>query len=119
MATKHTPGPWQLINEGSSVATADNECNIVAVIFGDDKQCKLDDRLKSNALLIAAAPDLLEALKLALSSLETAWHEIDGEWGPIMSEFGDLEGAVSRGHCSTDAIRAARSAIAKATGEKI
>jgi hypothetical protein len=113
--SKHTPGPWFVTEGGQYIEAARYEHGgrqIVGKPQGDNPE-----QWNANARLMAAAPELLEALKLALSSLETAWHEIDGEWGPIISEFGDLEGAVSQGHCSTDAIRAARSAIAKATGE--
>jgi hypothetical protein len=140
--SKHTPGPWKWVVEYEDdnfeivredfessleedgdvrlITEATVRCTSVATAWcdrsGDWKgiAVSVDD-----ARLIAAAPELLECLINAVQSLETAWHEIDGEWGPIMDEFGDLEGAVSQGHCSTDAIRAARAAIAKATGKEI
>lgn len=62
---KHTPGPWvvQEYSDGFGVsAIADDDleaiCTMIVPINGDEE---------SNARLIAAAPELLEALELALS----------------------------------------------------
>jgi hypothetical protein len=60
--------------------------------------------------------ELLEALKAALETMEKDWRHIDLE-GPVMSAFGDLEGAVANSHPSTDTIRKSRAVIAK-QGEK-
>ena len=62
--TKHTPGPWEAVTSTEKVLdTVINE-------FGDPI-CQLHnggfnfkpDNIEANAALIAAAPDLLEALK--------------------------------------------------------
>lgn len=99
--SKHTPGPWEVHPLAPlSVHQPEFECWI--------------PQNKADARLIAAAPDLLAALKEALSAMESDWHRIDGEWGPTMSEFGDLESAVSEYHWSAIAIGIARAAIAKA-----
>ena len=95
MSTQHTPGPWELV-------PASGRCPWPAVIRGEtggflvhgiSKQlCEADARL------IAAAPDLLEALKLCesnISSLLASAHpKVYGEWLTVV-----------------------RAAIAKATGE--
>jgi hypothetical protein len=51
---EHTPGPWK-IGKDTRVIGADSE----VVCFGNSA----NDKNKANARLIAAAPELLEALK--------------------------------------------------------
>lgn len=60
--TKHTPGPWSfemqefgavIVSDGSSIATA----------FASKVISGAELPMEANARLIAAAPDLLEALK--------------------------------------------------------
>lgn len=90
-AAKHTPGPWS-VNDRRDSGVMNNgvyvmaDRNFVRVFneWGDDEM------QLANARLIAAAPELLEALKAAVD-------EVDGTF-----PFAFLE--------------AARSAIAKATG---
>ena len=98
-----TPGPWML----RTTPTSAGLCHIVsaadwrgAFIYGDGIRKGVDDalpkaqELAANARLIAAAPDLLEALK----------------WMVLRTE----EGGYPDGKC----LEEARAAIAKATGEK-
>lgn len=74
--TKHTPGPWLF----RTAPTSAGICHIVsaagwrgAFIYGDGIREAVDDaipraqELAANARLIAAAPELLEACKAALS----------------------------------------------------
>lgn len=58
--SKHTPGPWAVANVGwvASLATDQTICGMYAVKSGFDHT-----ETDANARLIAAAPDLLEALK--------------------------------------------------------
>jgi hypothetical protein len=106
MSEQHTPGPWQWSHNGAS--THDTHC---IEISGGDRignvaYCQsytgdgYDDRSETiaNARLIAAAPELLEALQAIVKSL--ADH--------------DDEGMVE--HAAQ--MVAARAAIAKATGEQ-
>jgi hypothetical protein len=87
--SKHTPGPWK---ESKNVmeqpviesVRPDNDAFIICQTFGPDKH--------DNARLIAAAPELLEALRTAL----------DASWNGPMPDYARDE---------------ARAAIAKATGE--
>jgi hypothetical protein len=91
--SKHTPGPWHYFE------TEDGRCRvkplngkyIVAECSAMEPQC---EEQGSNARLIAAAPDLLEALRRLLDS-------------------GDVRDAAEKG-----ALAAARAAIAKAEGPK-
>lgn len=72
--SKHTPGPW-VIGESDSRgihcvdARDPNRAGIIELceVFGVQQDDKEDDVSRANARLIAAAPDLLEALKLAVN----------------------------------------------------
>lgn len=99
---KHTPGPWNYLdfgfNEGNEViyGRETTQRPIAEAIHWLD-QSESHAQVKANARLIAAAPELLEAL-LALDDLRGAWSPPD------------------------DVIKAAwskcRAAIAKATGDQ-
>jgi hypothetical protein len=82
---KHTPGTWH--SHGTAVWSG---AKLVAVVYGDDPNCKPDGRMKANAHLIAAAPELLNALT-------------------VLADVAERKGIP----CD-----AARAAIAKATGEQ-
>lgn len=58
MTTKHTPGPWVIGKHDHDVVMVDTASGTaICDVYGDS-----DDR-PANAHLIAAAPDLLEALE--------------------------------------------------------
>ena len=64
---KHTPGPWEVGTEGSEIGAVycDNSLGSrVAIVFGKGQEYTAFSRTEeeANASLIAAAPDLLEAL---------------------------------------------------------
>ena len=93
---QHTPGPWKLAGYDKGKSIYED------VHFGNDKQdtiCRLffheipiaDEQVRANARLIAAAPELLEAL-----------------YDVMQCFVGDDENKVAQ---------RARAAIAKATGE--
>jgi hypothetical protein len=89
--SKHTPGPWRLWGSAdpSQVISA-ADCFVAQTVGGNDK---------ANARLIAAAPELLEALQ-DLFGADMEFHLMgDGKEDQIA------------------AIAKARAAIAKATGE--
>lgn len=70
--SKHTPGPW--IVDGDDISPAHDEtlgiCAISPVDVGGGKGWFRGVQTHSNAHLIAAAPDLLEALLLARQTIE-------------------------------------------------
>lgn len=80
---KHTPGPWKITDftdpdNGEVRRSAFVNCAApgeypwsIASPMGQS-----DDNRVANARLIAAAPDLLEAAKIALDSLR-AWNEMN------------------------------------------
>ena len=72
-SNKFTPGPWITESSDSNgiacVATADNLLEICEVWGSSENGISVDDESMANATLIAAAPDLLEALEKALDAL--------------------------------------------------
>jgi hypothetical protein len=109
MSAKHTPGPWKLNTARMGDKLLD--WHIAADPHGSSLPVCLSDKYSefrnaeqeiANAHLIAAAPELLEALKDAVSMLDDLKFRSDA----------DQEGAV------TEQIREANSAIAKATGDQ-
>ena len=106
MNTKHTPGPWYNSTANPHAVNKDGKGLAIgiATTHGTDDANYSDffpstEEAKANARLIAAAPELLEALVVALMDLEQAQAETHI----------DFRGSI-------DAVRAA---IAKATGETI
>lgn len=99
---KHTPGPWHVIQHGTMVVSDPNgdiEKTHIASIVGHNGDANFNaNGLEANAKLIAAAPDLLEALQ----RLQTAAYNVGGEH---VTEHQQL----------IDAADSAQAAIAKAT----
>ena len=97
--TQHTPGPWSMeYDDGVWISGPDKNANVLCDIIGriDDREAgtQITDEDLANARLIAAAPDLLEALRdLFQAEIEQADH--------ILLEL---------------AIEKARTAITKAAG---
>jgi hypothetical protein len=100
---KHTPGPWVFLEDGRT-ETPENACEPLTIcgpkaddlanVYSNDDATVSIARAQAvaNARLIAAAPDLLEAL-LNVMAMESLW----GRTGTIPDQ--------------------ARAAIAKATGQ--
>ena len=91
---KHTPGPWQIANG--------EDRRVYLINHGRDavgETVYTDTRNPANARLIAAAPDLLAALK------------------GILREHDALQMAEGRTGDRWPSATRARAAIAKATGE--
>ena len=104
MGSKHTKGPWSVVEQWTTGATiranADKPLDtLVATAHGAIFAGPPYDEMLANARLIAAAPELLEALKRALR-----WFDGDFPYG---HEEAEREGATE----------AARAAIKKARGE--
>ena len=101
--SKHTPGPWEVFDdvEGCEFPGIDNAGESIVLcgsifddggIRGDTKEERL-----ANARLIAAAPDMLEAIEETLQSV-------------VMNRMYDTI------EISRDAIELLRAALAKAKG---
>ena len=103
---KHTPGPWH--------SGGQNKCTIydkfgqrIANSFEGVLAKQVSDaQCEANACLMAAAPELLEALNIALIALEA-----------ISDEMTIGERYTSAGQHLIDALEPARDAIKSATGQ--
>ena len=74
MSAAHTPGPWKYMKRGLLVK-ADESAIIARVLFASGKRRTDVDR--ANARLIAAAPELLAALKRATQFLLDNYKDSD------------------------------------------
>jgi hypothetical protein len=97
----HTPGPWTA--KGEKVCNADEVMYVAAKNFNTINPSQ---RLDANAKLIAAAPELLQALKCALADLEGSL-EVNNNKQWYAHDW--------KAH--KQSIKDARVAIAKAIGE--
>ena len=97
---KHTPGPWGvIIGDAGPIVFSGNKGSMVATCT---KRITSTER-ESNARLIAAAPELLEALQDMIDSV-------------IVLDVTESERSLVS--AAENAIAKARSAIAKATGDE-
>jgi len=111
MTAKHTPGPWIAhkktspdCSEGTHYITC---ANGALGYWRGHKQGHTDSSWvlnKADARLIAAAPELLEALSELIAAGDNSMRPTDGDDVAAMIRFGEAE-------------KAARAAIAKATGD--
>ena len=99
--SRHTPGPWRVSMSGYSVKSNDDDMPIVANNpWGVAMRERDVPRWLNNAHLIAAAPDLLAALKAIIAAEES-----------FMADTGcECDDEVAQ------AVEVARAAIAKADG---
>ena len=99
--SKHTPGPWTIATGDGCFVVETSETKVHFIVNGETKNVDLD-----NACLIAAAPELLNAL--------CSVHR----WMDAQAD-----GQSKGGHATFDLLMLreqrdiARAAIAKATGE--
>ena len=84
--TQHTPGPWTVYTKVNSrrktadVLVRDSDQNDIAQVFGETR-----GEAETDARLIAAAPEMLDALRLALTCLDAA---ADGRLEDVKDEIG-------------------------------
>lgn len=96
--SKHTPGPWRAaVRRGYAAVASGPQTDTVMV--ADCRTVDVDlPTATANACLIAAAPDLLEALKILLADMDAEYRDRNGD-------------------ADHDGMDLARAAIAKATGQ--
>ena len=102
---KHTPGPWRSApsirgSQGERLICADDNPPLARVYFVKGQ------RAGANARLMAAAPDLLEALDLAVAILQ----EAEPRLGYAEGSLGQIE--------IEEAIETGLAALLQATGAK-
>jgi len=105
VSTKHTPGTWVLDTDpdGQLYVAQDYQGKPGGRICEVFQNCLVDPHTKhANGSLIAAAPELLEQLRVTVMYLQSACLVMDRE---------------SR-QMALETIKEARAAVAKATGEK-
>ena len=97
----HTPGPWTMgvMEEDGPWCVGNSECVALAKMTGAP-----GPHHEANARLIAAAPELLEALEKIASEESTTWDEDLMEHVPVPMDEEEM-------------AEIARNAIAKATGK--
>jgi len=95
MSAQHTPGPWEAIEWKCRAATS-----VVVVRDGQMVQIaecsgfgRMSDECIADASLIAAAPDLLEALRGVLRVADRATVEFDAARAAIAKATGQEGGA--------------------------
>jgi hypothetical protein len=110
--SKHSPGPWAIeydeVDEDWRIVSEPRNGYVAAISYyeHDEDDTPEDlatvEEVKANASLIAAAPDLLEALEMALDELMDAGFSAD----------------ISGGKPVSDALIFGADVISKAKGEK-
>lgn len=82
MEAKHTATPWKIAG-ASGTAVYGATGNMVAAIYGDDPQCRADERMIANAAFIVRACNAHDDLVKALQGLIRAGHSLNAsshEW---------------------------------------
>jgi hypothetical protein len=107
--SKHTPGPWHYQEKSDAythiIRGPNNE-----YVAGFSQHS--NGRSEADARLAAAAPELLEAARVALESLR-AWNAIDIDSRNLDD---DMKAAVIRSYEASPEIQGLLKAIAKAEG---
>lgn len=81
--SKHTPGPW-VVFDGHFPGIDGDDGKFSVLIYGEELEeggirGRTSEEIAANARLIAAAPDLLEALDSLKSAVVEGWYS-NGEW---------------------------------------
>lgn len=87
--SKYTPGPWKAFIRGRTIAILTRETQAVIAWPGFDSSSYNLKTQKANARLIAAAPDLADALKEAVN----CYGKLGGPWNVPSDPGGWLERA--------------------------
>lgn len=106
MNAKHTPGPW---TRNRAINTVDMGRYSVICPFGADSKKHVSE-IEANMRIIAAAPDLLQALENLTDAVQSGTsYADDTAAGKALS--------ILSGRSGTTWLSDARAAIAKAKGE--
>lgn len=90
MKTKHTPGPWSVsVYDKRGKAHPQNNNCYYSVATRDGEPIHIPSKKEANAHLIAAAPELLEALNSIF--LRCSFNHVT-DWQELRKEIGELAG---------------------------
>ena len=114
-SAQFTPGPWSLCNWMVGNNTPTGEVTICGP-EGDEHICTMDgnEDNQANGNLIAAAPEMYEALKQALIIVESAYLDDYAKRKQHCTD--DEAGMSSDEQASFEALQLVKAAIAKAEG---
>lgn len=102
MTASSTPGPWKVANDGFEIVMDDGDVEArVGCAFVDNTE---DDQARADARLMAAAPEMLAALKLLHKWFEITGSSVNARWERIPPTD------------RAEIITAAKNAITKAEG---
>jgi len=109
MTTQHTPGPWYKMEGGMSIKgdipnliqiyAPNDDLEMICQVWKDGHLIHRTQDHKANARLIAAAPELLEALTALLTCTELNMDDMEQETRELIDQ--------------------AQAVILKATGDKV
>ena len=90
--SKHTPGPWAVYRakNGKLLGVGDARAEGVTDPFGG--LWRSGAEMEANARLIAAAPELLEAAKMALADQQQPETEVTGAYSYLAKAIAKAEG---------------------------
>ena len=91
----HTKGPWGYIKRSSSFRVAAGACQIADTVSASVQS-------EANALLIAAAPELLAACKAAASVMEDGDNHLNPETGEYYRDYQILKEAIAKAEGTTN-----------------
>ena len=79
----HTPGPWDVDDDTMEIfsITPGHSTGWIAKVLGNDDNGRplTPDEMAANARLIACAPEMLDALRLAADAIDLAQAQVDSE----------------------------------------
>lgn len=122
MEVKHTPGPWRAVAHSYPIADTGDYDGAWLVLPNGDRRPIVeiwgdDDKDEANARLIAAAPELLKALRQLKMWLPIMTHMANMDPDGTQVEFSEFEdGRPPETISIASSLLAAEAAIAKATG---
>ena len=105
MIAQHTPGPWTLVPKDTPKGTlmVDSVSGLVAVMESSKTRGVKYENAEANARLIAAAPELLDALQKLRAAAPLFWDDDNAEIGQLDSACAVADAAIAKATGTTSA----------------